>query len=57
MKKQKKPDKKSLGTVIAEKARAKANSYSHSKRHGLLERGMAMIYDETDHAKTAAARC
>ena len=43
MKKQKKPDKKSLGSVIAEKARAKANTYSDRKRHSLLERGMAMI--------------
>jgi hypothetical protein len=34
---------KSRGTVIAEKARAKANKYSDEKRSALLEKGMAII--------------
>lgn len=38
--------KKSRGTVIAEKARAKANSYTDKKRSDLLEQGMAIIYSE-----------
>jgi hypothetical protein len=56
MKKQKKPGQKSLGTIIAEKERAKANTYSDEKRHALLERGMAMIYGGSDHAKSDATR-
>jgi len=55
-KKQKKRDQKSLGTILAEKERAKANTYSDAKRHALLERGMAMIYGESDHAKSAVTR-
>jgi hypothetical protein len=56
MKKQKKPDQKSIGTTIAEKERAKANTYGDAKRHTLLERGMAMIYGGSDLAKSTASR-
>jgi hypothetical protein len=56
VKKQKKPDQKSLGTVLAEKARLRANTFSVQKRHSLLERGMAMIYGGADHAKAPASR-
>ena len=56
MKKPKKKESKSLGTIISEKARAKSNTYTDKKRHGLLERGMAMIYGGTGHAKSATSR-
>jgi hypothetical protein len=56
MKKRAKPESKSLGTIISEKARAKANTYTDKKRHGLLQRGMSMIYGGSDHAKSAATR-
>jgi hypothetical protein len=56
MKKPKKPGHKSLGTTISDKARAKANTYTDEKRHVLLERGMAIIYGGSNHAKTAASR-
>jgi len=36
-------DKKSRGTVIAEKARAKANGFTDKKRSGLIEQGMSII--------------
>jgi hypothetical protein len=55
-KQQKKPDQKSLGTTIAERERAKANGYSDEKRHNLLERGMAMIYGGSGHAKSPVNR-
>jgi hypothetical protein len=54
--KQEKAGKKSLGTVIAEKARAKANSFSDEKRQSLTERGMALIYSGPGYAKVDADR-
>jgi hypothetical protein len=47
---------KSRGTVIAEKARAKANKYTDQKRSALLDKGMAIIYGGLDHAKSPVNR-
>jgi hypothetical protein len=47
---------KTRGTVIAEKARAKANKYTDQKRSALLEKGMAIIYGGLDHAKSSVNR-
>ena len=47
---------KSRGTVIAEKARAKANKYTDQKRSALLDKGMAIIYGGFDHAKSPVNR-
>jgi hypothetical protein len=49
-------DKKSRGTVIAEKARAKANSFTDKKRSDLIEQGMAIIYGGLNHAKSPVNR-
>jgi hypothetical protein len=49
-------DKKSRGTVIAEKARAKANDYTDKKRSGLIEQGMSIIYGGLNHAKSPVNR-
>lgn len=48
---------KSRGTVIAEKARAKANRYTDQKRSALLDKGMATIYGGLEHAKSTVNRC
>jgi hypothetical protein len=56
MKKTIKPEQKSKGTVIAEKARAQANSYSDEKRAILIERGMSLIYGTDAHAKCTSNR-
>jgi hypothetical protein len=45
------PEPKTVGTRIAEKARAKANGYSDVKRQQLLDRGLAMIYGNSGYAK------
>ena len=47
---------KSPGTVISEKARAKANAYTDEQRQALLEKGIAMIYGGSRHAKSAINR-
>jgi hypothetical protein len=47
---------KSRGTVIAERARAKANKYTDEKRSALLEKGMAIIYGGLEHAKSTVNR-
>ena len=47
---------KPRGTVIAEKARAKANKFSDRKRDSLLEQGMAIIYGETNRPKSGVPR-
>ena len=47
---------KSRGTVIAEKARAKANKYTDEKRSALLARGMAIMYGGLEHAKSTVNR-
>jgi hypothetical protein len=46
----------SRGTLIAEKARERANGFSDAKRQALLEQGLAMIYGGSKHAKAAAYR-
>jgi hypothetical protein len=48
--------KKSRGTVIAEKARAKANKFTDAKRSDLIEQGMAIIYGGLNHAKSPVNR-
>ncbi|HEX3800022.1 MAG TPA: hypothetical protein VH413_15115 [Verrucomicrobiae bacterium] len=40
---------KSEGTVISDKARAKANKYSDKQRCTLLDQGVALIYDGSNH--------
>lgn len=40
----KKKTAKTKGTVIAEKARAKANRFSDTKRQGLMGRAFELIY-------------
>ena len=40
----KEPSGKSVGTVMAEKARARANRLSDTEREKLLREGLAMIY-------------
>jgi hypothetical protein len=42
---------KSTGTRIAEKARARANTYSDSRRQQLLDRGLELIYGGSRHVK------
>ena len=44
MKADPKKESKSFGSLVAEKARAKANGYTDEKRNSLRERGMALIY-------------
>jgi hypothetical protein len=39
-------EKKSWGTVVAEKERAKANSYTGEKRQRLMARGLQLIYGD-----------
>lgn len=47
---------KSKGTLIAERARARVNTYSEEKRRELLDRGMAMIYGAAKPAKSHGNR-
>jgi hypothetical protein len=47
---------KSSGTLLGEKARAKANKFTDQKRSALLEKGMSIIYDGPDHAKSTINR-
>ena len=51
MKKGQTPETKSVGTVISEKERAKANDYSDAKRLSLLEKGLALIHGSGGYAK------
>jgi hypothetical protein len=37
-------EKKSWGTAVAEKERAKANTFSDEKRQRLMARGLRLIY-------------
>ena len=50
-----KVEKKSWGTEVAEKARAKANGFSQQKRQRLMARGMQLIYGDA-HARTTVHR-
>ena len=56
MKKGQEPQDKTVGTVGAEKARAKANRYTDIKREELLRKGLSIIYGSGGHAKTHACR-
>jgi hypothetical protein len=56
MKKEQEPQDKTVGTVSAEKARAKGNRYTDSKREDLLKKGLSIIYGSGGHAKTHACR-
>lgn len=49
-------EKKSWGTEVAEKERAKANTFSQEKRDRLMERGMQLIYGESASARSAVHR-
>jgi hypothetical protein len=52
----KEPQGKSVGTVMAEKARARANRCSDTEREKLLREGLAMIYGGCADAKIHADR-
>jgi len=52
----KEPSGKSVGTVMAEKARAQANRLSDTEREKLLREGLAMIYGGCVDAKVHADR-
>jgi hypothetical protein len=49
-------EKKSWGTAVAEKQRAKANAFSDEKRQRLMARGLQFIYGEPAHARTSVHR-
>jgi hypothetical protein len=52
-----KPEKKSLGTALSEKLRAKANKHNDEQRAASIAEGMAVIYGgRNKHAKTANRR-
>jgi hypothetical protein len=51
MKKSQSQETKSVGTMIAEKAREKANDYNDAKRSDLLDKGLALIYGNNGYAK------
>jgi hypothetical protein len=44
--KKKSAKKKTWGTVVAESARAKGNTFSDEKRQTLMARGLQLIYGE-----------
>ncbi len=56
MKKSQEPQDKSVGTVGAEKARAKANGYTDIKREDLLKKGLSIIYGGGGNAKAHVGR-
>jgi len=56
MKKGQEPQDKTVGTLSAEKARAKGNRYTDLKREDLLKKGLSIIYGSGGHAKTHACR-
>lgn len=56
MKKAQEPKDKSVGTIGAEKARARANGYTDVKREDLLRKGLSIIYGGDGRAKTHASR-
>ncbi len=56
MKKGQEPQDKTVGTLSAEKARAKGNRYTDAKREDLLKKGLSIIYGSGGHAKTHACR-
>ena len=56
MKKKRRLEKKSWGTLVAEEVRAKANTFSQEKRERLMERAMQRIYGEPQHARATPHR-
>ena len=56
MKKDQEPRDKSVGTVSAQKARARANNYTDLKREDLLKKGLSIIYGGDGHAKAHSGR-
>jgi hypothetical protein len=56
MKKAQEPKDKSIGTIGAEKARARANAYPDIKREELLRKGLSIIYGGDGRAKAHAGR-
>jgi len=52
-KKMSEKNEKSRGTLIAEKARSRANKYTDGERAALLNRTMALIYGGGKHGKRA----
>jgi hypothetical protein len=49
-------ERPTVGTIIAEKNRAKMNGLGDEQRAALLARGMQLIYGATRPAKAAAGR-
>jgi hypothetical protein len=49
-------EKRSWGTAVAEKERAKANTFSDEKRQQLLGRALQLIYGEPAHARGTSHR-
>ncbi len=56
MTKAQEPKDKSIGTVGAKKARARANGYTDTKREELLKKGLSIIYGGRAHAKAHVGR-
>lgn len=56
MKKGQEPQDKSVGTVQAEKARSKANTYADERRQSLLKKGLSIIYGGDGRGKAHASR-
>jgi hypothetical protein len=56
MKKKQEPRDKTVGTMAAEKARARANGFTDAKREDLLKRGLSIIYGGNGRAKAHAGR-
>lgn len=49
-------EKKSWGTVVAERERAKANAFPDEKRQRLMARGLQLIYGTPADARVTAHR-
>lgn len=56
MRKKRQAEKKSWGTIVAEKGRAKANTFSDDKREQLMKKAMQLIYGETADDGAASHR-
>jgi hypothetical protein len=54
--KQVKKDEASLGTEIAARERARANTLTDAEREELFNQGMALIYGGSERAKTTTHR-
>jgi hypothetical protein len=44
------------GTILGDRARAKANHFSDEERQSLMDKGMALIYADLDYVRTAITR-